>query len=284
MLLIGAHMSIAGGLHLAFARGEETGCAAIQVFTKNASQWRGKSISPAEADAFRQAWQESSIGPVIAHDSYLINLAATDESMWRKSIAAFVDEMDRCAALGIPELVMHPGAHLGAGEEAGLQRLAAAFREVFAAAPAGVTVLLENTAGQGTCLGSRFEHLAAIIELVPEGRFGVCFDTCHAYAAGYDLATAAGYVAVISEFDRVIGLERLRAFHVNDCKKGLGCRVDRHEHIGQGSIGEAGFAALMQDPRFAGIPKILETPKGDDMELDRMNLALLRRLAGAGEE
>jgi deoxyribonuclease-4 len=280
MLLIGAHMSIAGGLHLAFARGEETGCAAIQVFTKNASQWRGKSISPAEADAFRQAWQESSIGPVIAHDSYLINLAATDESMWRKSIAAFVDEMDRCAALGIPELVMHPGAHLGAGEEAGLQRLAAAFREVFAAAPAGVTVLLENTAGQGTCLGSRFEHLAAIIELVPEGRFGVCFDTCHAYAAGYDLATAAGYVAVISEFDRVIGLERLRAFHVNDCKKGLGCRVDRHEHIGQGSIGEAGFAALMQDPRFAGIPKILETPKGDDTELDRMNLALLRRLAG----
>jgi deoxyribonuclease-4 len=280
MLLIGAHMSIAGGLHLAFARGEETGCAAIQVFTKNASQWRGKSISPAEADAFRQAWQESSIGPVIAHDSYLINLAAPDEAMWRKSIAAFVDEMERCAALGIPELVMHPGAHLGAGEEAGLQRLAATFREIFAAAPAGVSVLLENTAGQGTCLGYRFEHLAAVIEQVPEGRFGVCFDTCHAWAAGYDLATAAGYAEVISEFDRVIGLARLRAFHVNDCKKGLGCRVDRHEHIGQGNIGEAGFAALMQDPRFAGIPKILETPKGEDAELDRMNLALLRRLSG----
>jgi deoxyribonuclease-4 len=178
---------------------------------------------------------------------------------------------------------MHPGAHLGAGEEVGLQRLAAAFREIFAAAPAGVTVLLENTAGQGTCLGSRFEHLAAVTEQVPEGRFGVCLDTCHAYAAGYDLATAAGYAAVISEFDRVIGLERLRAFHVNDCKKGLGCRVDRHEHIGQGSIGEAGFAALMQDSRFAGIPKILETPKGDDGELDRMNLALLRRLAGEGK-
>ncbi|HEY7745437.1 MAG TPA: deoxyribonuclease IV [Desulfuromonadales bacterium] len=283
MLLIGAHMSIAGGLHLAIARGVETGCAAIQVFTKNASQWRGKAISPAEAEAFRQAWQESSIGPVIAHDSYLINLAAPDEAMWRKSIAAFVDEMERCAVLGIPELVMHPGAHLGAGEEVGLQRLAAAFREIFAAAPAGVTVLLENTAGQGTCLGSRFEHLAAVIEQVPEGRFGVCLDTCHAYAAGYDLATAAGYAAVISEFDRVIGLERLRAFHVNDCKKGLGCRVDRHEHIGQGSIGEAGFAALMQDSRFAGIPKILETPKGDDGELDRMNLALLRRLAGEGK-
>jgi deoxyribonuclease-4 len=281
MLLIGAHMSIAGGLHLAIARGEETGCAAIQVFTKNASQWRGKAISPSEADAFRQAWRESSIGPVIAHDSYLINLAAPDETMWRKSIAAFVDEMERCAVLGIPELVMHPGAHLGAGEEAGLQRLSAAFREIFAAVPTGVSVLLENTAGQGTCLGHRFEHLAAVIEQVPEGRFGVCLDTCHAYAAGYDLSTAAGYAAVISEFDRVIGLERLRAFHVNDCKKGLGCRVDRHEHIGQGSIGEAGFAALMQDPRFAGIPKILETPKGEDAELDRMNLALLRRLSGA---
>jgi deoxyribonuclease-4 len=284
MLLIGAHMSIAGGLHLAFARGEETGCAAIQVFTKNASQWRGKEIAPAEADAFRRAWQASSIGPVIAHDSYLINLAAPDEGMWRKSIAAFVDEMERCAALGIPELVMHPGAHLGAGEEAGLQRLSAAFREIFAATPAGVSVLLENTAGQGTCLGHRFEHLAAVIEQVPEGRFGVCFDTCHAWAAGYDLATAAGYAAVMAEFDRVVGLECLRAFHLNDCKKGLGCRVDRHEHIGQGSIGEGGFAALMQDCRFASIPKILETPKGEDGELDRMNLALLRRLAGEGRD
>lgn len=284
MLLIGAHMSIAGGLHLAFARGEEVGCAAMQVFTKNASQWRGKTISPAEAAAFRQAWQESAIGPVIAHDSYLINLAAPDEEMWRKSIAAFLDEMERCALLGIPELVMHPGAHLGAGEAAGLQRLAAAFREIFAAAPPGVTVLLENTAGQGTCLGYRFEHLAAIMEQVPAGRFGVCFDTCHAWAAGYDLSTAVGYAATMSEFDRVIGLQRLRAFHVNDCKKGLGCRVDRHEHIGQGSIGEGGFAALMQDARVAGIPKILETPKGEDGESDRMNLATLRRLAAEGED
>lgn len=282
MLLIGAHMSIAGGLPLALARGEEAGCAAIQVFTKNASQWRGKTIAPEEAEAFRVAWQKSSIGPVIAHDSYLINLAAPDEAMWRKSIAAFVDEMERCALLGIPELVMHPGAHLGSGEEVGINRLAAAFREVFAEAPAEVAVLLENTAGQGTCLGWRFEHLAAVMELVPEGRFGVCFDTCHAYAAGYDLATAEGYATVMSEFDRVVGLERLRAFHVNDCKKGLGCRVDRHEHVGQGSIGEAGFAALMRDERFAVLPKILETPKGDAGELDLMNLALLRRLAGEG--
>jgi len=283
MLLIGAHMSIAGGAHLAFARGEETGCAAIQVFTKNASQWRGKPIAEEEAAAFRAAWKASPIGPVIAHDSYLINLAATDEAMWRKSIAAFLDEMQRCALLGIPELVMHPGAHLGAGEEAGLQRLAAAFRQIFAEAPPEVAVLLENTAGQGTCLGYRFEHLAEILERVPEGRFGVCFDTCHAYAAGYDLATAEGFAAVMAEFDRRIGLERLCAFHLNDCKKGLGSRVDRHEHIGQGAIGEAGFAALMRDGRFAAVPKILETPKGECGECDRMNLALLRRLAGEGE-
>jgi len=283
MLLIGAHMSIAGGAHRAFARGEETGCAAIQVFTKNASQWRAKPIAEAEAAAFRAAWQASAIGPVIAHDSYLINLAATDETMWQKSIAAFLDEMQRCAQLGIPELVMHPGAHLGAGEEAGLQRLAAAFRQIFAEAPPEVTVLLENTAGQGTCLGYRFEHLAAVLEQVPEGRFGVCFDTCHAYAAGYDLATAEGFAEVMAEFDRRIGLERLRAFHLNDCKKGLGSRVDRHAHIGQGAIGEAGFAALMQDGRFDAVPKILETPKGEGGECDMMNLALLRRLAGEAE-
>lgn len=283
MLLTGAHMSIAGGMHLAFSRGEEVGCAAIQIFTKNASQWRGKPISAAEADAFRRAWRESSIGPVISHDSYLINLAAPNEEMWRKSIAAFVDEMERCALLGIPELVMHPGAHLGTGEEYGLQRMVAAFREIFSAAPDGVTVLLENTAGQGSCLGYRFEHLAAIMEPVPTGRFGICFDTCHAWAAGYDLSTAASYEATMAEFDRIIGLKQLRAFHVNDCRKGLGCRVDRHEHIGQGSIGEAGFAALMQDTRFADIPKILETPKGDDGEFDRMNLATLRRLAAGGE-
>ena len=283
MLLTGAHMSIAGGMHLAFSRGEEVGCAAIQIFTKNASQWRGKPISAADAEAFRQAWQASSIGPVIAHDSYLINLAAPDEEMWRKSIAAFVDELERCALLGIPELVMHPGAHLGAGEESGLQRMAAAFREIFSVAPDGVTVLLENTAGQGTCLGHRFEHLASIMEQVPNGRFGVCFDTCHAWAAGYDLSSAEGYAATLAEFERHIGLPRLRVFHVNDCRKGLGCRVDRHEHVGQGSIGEAGFAALMQDARLAGIPKILETPKGEDGEFDRMNLATLRRLAAGGE-
>lgn len=278
-LLIGAHISIAGGIHLAIPRGEEVGCRALQIFTKNASQWRGRAISEEEARAFRQAWEQSPIGPVIAHDSYLINLASPDEELRRRSIAAFLDEMARCALLGVPDLVMHPGAHLGAGTAAGLDRLAEAFRTIFAEAPPAVTVLLENTAGQGTCLGWRFEHLADIMARVPNGRFGICFDTCHAFAAGYDLSSAEGYAAVLEEFDRLVGLERLRAFHVNDSKKELGSRVDRHEHVGQGAIGPAGFAALMRDPRFLGVPKILETPKGQEGEFDRMNLAALQKLA-----
>jgi deoxyribonuclease-4 len=279
MLLIGAHMSISGGLHLAFERGMAVGCTALQIFTKNASQWRGKPISPAEAETFRAAWRQSGIGPVIAHDSYLINLAAPQEEMWRRSIAAFLDEMERCALLGVPALVMHPGAHLGAGEEAGIGRLAEAFRLVFAEAPAGVTVLLENTAGQGSYLGHRFEHLAEVMARVPQGRFGVCLDTCHAFAAGFDLTSAEGYEAMLAGFDRLIGLPRIAAFHLNDARKGLGSRVDRHEHIGQGEIGREAFGRLLRDERFAAVPKILETPKGEDDALDRMNLALLRELA-----
>jgi len=272
-------MSIAGGAHLAISRGEEAGCTAIQVFTKNASRWRGKPLGIDDAEAFRSAWSGSAIGPVIAHDSYLINLAAPEEDKWARSKAAFLDEMRRCALLGIPRLVMHPGAHMGAGEEAGLERLCRAFEDIFRDAPDTVTVLLENTAGQGTYLGNRFEHLAEVMEKVPQGRFGVCLDTCHAFAAGYDLSSAGGYAAVMEEFDRHIGTAHLLAFHLNDSKKGLGCRVDRHEHIGQGAIGEAGFAALMRDERFQRIPKILETPKGKDDAMDRMNLATLRRLA-----
>ena len=277
---IGAHMSIAGGMHLAFSRGEEVGCTAIQVFTKNASQWRGKTLNALEAEAFRKAWKESSIGPVIAHDSYLINLAAPDEGKWKMSIAAFIDEMERCAFLGIPALVMHPGAHMGAGEEAGLKRICEAFHIIFSEAPDEVTVLLENTAAQGTYLGGRFEHLASIMEGVPGGRFGVCFDTCHAFAAGYDISTADGFAATMDAFERVLGVKHIRAFHVNDSKKELGGRLDRHEHVGKGCIGREGFMALMQDDRFRAAPKILETPKGEGDEFDRMNLAALRLLAG----
>lgn len=277
---LGVHVSIAGGIEKAFARGEAIGCTAIQIFTKNASQWRAKPISAESAAAFRACRQQSPIGPVAAHDSYLINLAAPDPAKWEQAKAAFADELERCALLGVEALVMHPGAHLGAGEEVGLQRIAAAFREIFAAAPAGVRVLLETTAGMGSHLGWRFEQLARIMELVPQHDFGVCLDTCHVFAAGYDLASEAGYAAMMAEFDRLIGCERLRLFHVNDSKKPCGSRVDRHEHVGRGCIGETGFACLMRDARFRAVPKILETPPGEANVDDLRNLTLLRRLAG----
>lgn len=277
---IGAHMSISGGLHLAFPRGEEVGCTAMQVFTKNASQWKAKPISDEDAQLFREAWEQSPIGPVIAHDSYLINLAAPDDAKWAQSKAAFADEIERCSKLGIQGLVMHPGSHLGEGEEAGLARVCAAFQEIFAATPDDVTVLIENTAGQGTNLGWRFEHLATILDGVPGGRFGVCFDTCHAFAAGYDVSSREGFARVMEEFDRLVGIEKIRAFHVNDAKKPLASRVDRHEQLGEGFVGRDGFKALMQDKRFYAVPKILETPKGEGNDWDLKNLALLRELAG----
>lgn len=282
-MLLGVHVSISGGFDQAVARGAALGCTAIQIFTKNASQWRGKTISAAEVAAFRAALSASEIKSVVAHDSYLINLAAPPGETREKSLAAFSDELERCALLGVPYLVMHPGAHLGDGVETGIERIAAAFRTIFAGAPASVTVLLENTAGQGTYLGSSFAELAAIIAQVPEGRFGVCFDTCHAYAAGYDIATPAGFAAVLDEFERHLGLERLRAFHLNDSRKGLSSHVDRHEGIGSGALGIEAFRFLMNDPRFNEIPKILETPKGEDgMSDDIKNLAILRRLAAEG--
>lgn len=277
---LGAHVSIAGGVENAFARGAEIGATAIQIFTKNASQWRAKPIAAASAEAFRRAWKESDIGPVIAHDSYLINLAATDDAKWQQSKDAFIDELQRCALLGIGELVMHPGSHLGSGEEAGIARVVQAFREILPQAPESVRILVETTAGQGSNLGWRFEHLAQILVGLPPERFGVCFDTCHVFVAGYDLSSETGYHEVMDEFDRLVGVERIACFHLNDCKKPCGSRVDRHDHVGRGTIGEAGFAALMQDARFATVPKILETPKGENNVDDLRNLALLRRLAG----
>ena len=280
-MLLGVHVSIAGGFDQAIARGTALGCTAIQIFTKNASQWRGKAISAAEAAAFKTARAQSAIASVIAHDSYLINLAAPPGENRDKSIAAFSDEMQRCATLGVPYLVMHPGAHLGDGVAVGIERVSAAFTEIFRNAPQSVTVLLENTAGQGSYLGSRFEELAEIIAQTPTGRFGICFDTCHAFAAGYDIASASGYDAVMNDFERLLGREMLRVFHLNDSRKGLACHVDRHEGIGNGALGLEAFRAIMTDPRFAAIPKILETPKGEDeISGDVANLAILRRLAG----
>lgn len=278
-LLLGTHVSIAGGLHNAFSRGEQAGCSAIQIFTKNASRWHAKPLSTSDITAFKAARHQSPIAFIAAHSSYLINLASPDNDKRQKSIDAFVDEIQRCADLGIESLVMHPGAHTGSGSTRGLAQLCASFRTIFRQVPSTVMVLLENTAGQGTYLGSRFEQLASIIKDVPEGHFGICLDTCHAFAAGYDLASEAGYTETIDEFDRLIGLQHLKLIHINDSKKPCGSKVDRHAHIGEGEMGIAGFKALMQDERLAQVPKILELPPGEDNCHDKKNLVLLRAMA-----
>jgi len=276
----GAHMSIAGGLYKAFAHGERAGCEALQIFSKNQQQWRAKPLAEAEIGKFKAELQRVGDWPLVVHDSYLINLASPNDELWHKSIAAFGEELERCAALGIPYLVTHPGAHVGSGEEVGLRREAAALNQLLdQGVGADVMVLLETTAGQGTTLGYRFEHLARLIELVGHSeRLGVCVDMCHILAAGYDIRTPEAYAATFAEFDRLIGLERIKVFHVNDSQKGLGSRVDRHAHIGAGCVGIAGFRALVNDPRFKGLPMILETPKGEDLAEDIANLATLRGL------
>ena len=275
----GAHMSVSGGLDLAFPRANAVGATAVQIFSKNANRWSAPPLTVAEIAAFRSAWQASGIGPVMVHDAYLINLAAPDPDNWAKSKAAMSEELQRCADLGISFLIAHPGAHLGAGVDAGIARIRTALSEIFTTSDPAVCLLLENTAGQGSYLGHEFSHLARLMEGFGE-RVGICFDTCHAHAAGYDLASAEGYERTIAEFDRFIGCRWLRAFHLNDCLKPCGCRVDRHTHIGAGTIGVAGFTRLLQDVRFVHLPMILETPKGDDGEtMDRVNLALLRQLA-----
>jgi deoxyribonuclease-4 len=279
---LGAHVSIAGSIDKAFPRAEAVGATTLQVFTKNANRWQAKPIAADDAESFRHAWQQSDIGPVLAHNAYLINLASPKNDVWEKSKLALLDEMDRCAQLGIPELVMHPGAHLDSGVETGLERIRQSFRELLPKAPSSVRLLLENTAGQGSCLGADFAHLGRLIEGFSPDRFGVCFDTCHAHAAGYDLSTGTGYQQTMAAFESAVGLDQLRAFHLNDCRKECGCRVDRHAHIGEGTIGMQGFTCLMQDQRFVDRPMIIETPKGEDGSMDRTNLERLRQMAGEG--
>jgi deoxyribonuclease-4 len=277
---LGAHMSIAGSYDQAFYRGQQVGCEAIQVFTKQPNRWAAKAITPEEAAAFLKAQEETGITPVIAHDAYLINLASPEDELWEKSVDAFQIEIERASTLGIPYLVTHAGAHKGSGEEAGLQRIVEALDLVCERTPqAQVMILLETTAGQGGYLCYRFEHIAWLIANArrPE-RLGVCFDTCHVFAAGYDLRTPESYADTMRRFDETIGLERLKAFHLNDCLKGLGSRVDRHAHIGQGQLGLEAFRSLVNDPRFQDHPMVLETQKGPEMEEDRMNLATLRGL------
>jgi len=278
-LLVGAHMSIAGGIYRAFEHGRNAGCRTIQIFLKNSNQWKGKPLSEEDRTLYRQAQQQTNIRPAVAHNSYLINLASPDPALYEKSLDAFVDEMKRANFLGVSCVILHPGSHMGTGEGDGIARVAAALNRALDRVDPPVRILLENTAGQGSCLGHRFEHLAAVLERVTDAnRVGVCLDTCHTFAAGYDIRTEEGYVRTMREFDRLVGIGRIAVIHVNDCMKNLGCRVDRHTHIGKGFIGLEGFRCLVNDRRFAKVPKILETPKGEDLKLDKMNLATLRRL------
>jgi deoxyribonuclease-4 len=274
-------MSIAGGHALAIERATTFGMTACQIFTKNANQWSAKPIAPEAAEAFHSRLAASDIGFIVAHDSYLINLASPDDTLWERSIAAFSDELIRAGQLGVPWLVTHPGAPMGSGIDVGVARVATALNRIFAAHPyLAVTVLLETTAGQGTTLGRSFEELAALLALIEDQtRVGVCFDTCHVFAAGYDIRDAASYAATMQAFDETIGFDRLRVFHLNDSKKGLGARVDRHAHVGEGELGSEAFRLLLTDERFATHPGILETPKDDDGEDDRRNMATLRGLA-----
>lgn len=277
---LGAHIPISGGLELSPLRGKEVGCEIIQIFTKNSNQWNAKPLSAEQIAAFQANLQSSGIKQAFAHDSYLINLASPDEELYRKSLAAFIHELERAESLGLTALVFHPGSHVGKGEEYALQKIAESVNLAHQKTPHfQVLTCFENAAGQGTNVGYCFEHLARLIELVEEKkRIGICIDTQHAFASGYDLRTEEGYKEVFERFEELVGISWIKAFHLNDSKKGLGSRVDRHEHIGKGEIGLTAFRCLMNDPRFENIPMSLETPKGADLKEDRENLAVLRGL------
>jgi len=291
---LGAHLSIAGGLPRAVDRAEASGCQALQIFTKSAGQWRARDLPPDEIALFKRRVRQTKIRPVVAHNSYLINVAAADRALRRQSIAALRDELDRAESLAIDGLVMHPGSYTSGTESGGLKLIADALASILESRPDGRTrLLLEHTAGQGTNLGHRFEHLAEIIDrLGGSPRVGVCLDTCHLLTAGYDIGSSEGYDSTFRQFGRIVGFSRLKAFHLNDSKKPCGSRVDRHEHIGKGCLGLAPFRRIVNDPRFAKLPMVLETPKIDtprsrrlsDIDpLDKMNLATLRgleRIAG----
>ena len=289
MPYFGVHESISGGHYKAVSAAAASGFDCVQIFSKNSAQWQAKPLTQEEGLRFQQTLQKHNIRFPLVHDSYLINLASGKEDLRQKSLAAFADEMERTAALGIPWIVMHPGSPTGDesenAEENGLQRIAEAFDTIFQQTKTSVMVLLETTAGQGSNLGWKFEHLARIIELsaFPD-RFGVCVDTCHITAAGYSLATQRDYEATFEQFDEIIGLDRLKAFHLNDSVKGIGSRVDRHAHIGHGALGLEPFRLIVNDPRFAELPMYLETPKGtveiegETLDWDAVNLRTLKSL------
>lgn len=288
---LGAHMSTAGGVFTSFKRGDEVGCDSMLIFTKSNRQWKAKPLTEKDIQQFKDAAQEyNHIHPVAVHASYLINIASPKEDLWEKSYQALKVEVERCGQLGIPLINFHPGSHVKSGEEAGTNQIVRGLKrlldETESSAPDTI-ICLETMAGQGTNLGYTFEQIATMLsEAGPNERLGVCLDTCHIFAAGYDFRTPEAYEATMAEFDNVIGLDQLKFFHLNDSKFDLGQKKDRHEHIGQGFIGAEGFANFLNDPRWADHPAHLETPKtekdddGNEIEMDPVNLATLRGLLG----
>lgn len=277
--MLGAHMSIEGGLFRALERGGSIGCQTIQLFSKNSNRWAAKELTDSEIQEFKTTRAQTGIDPVFAHCSYLINLAAPNH-FYKMSIQALVTEIQRGEQLGLDFVVLHPGAHMGTGDEEGLKRIVAALDEAMERTiGARCSVAIENTAGQGSCVGCSFEHLEFLLAHVrcPE-RLAFCIDTCHLFASGYDIRTRGQYDSTTARLLDSVPLKKIRAFHLNDSKKDIGSRVDRHEHIGKGFIGLEGFRFLLNDERFRQLPKVLETPKGKDLTEDVMNLKTLREL------
>ena len=275
-------MSIAGGMSEAVKRARSVDATALQVFVKSSNQWAARAFAEGEVEGFRAAIRDAGLARhTVAHASYLINLASPDDALWEKSVAALRLELDRCEALAIPWLVVHPGAHMGAGVAAGIKRVASALQRVLPRSKEGSSgVLLENTAGQGTTLGARFEDIGEMMKQAGDlERVGACIDTCHALAAGHEFRSPSAYGEMIAAVDRAFGLGRLRAFHLNDSKGDLGSKRDRHEHIGKGRVGLPGFRSILTDPRFSDLPMVIETEKADDLAEDRVNLQALRSVA-----
>ena len=276
---LGAHMSIAGGIPLAAERAQKAGCEVLQIFVKNNNRWQGRPLSVEEALEFQKACQACSIEEAVGHAGYLINLASPQEDLWKRSIDSLIDELERAGRLSLGCLVVHPGSHMGMGESKGVRRVAQALNQISDRCDWTVPIALETTAGQGTSLGSRFEHLRDIMGgLKAPNRVAVCLDTCHIFAAGHEIRDRRSYLKTLRAFQRTVGLEKLVLLHLNDSRRALGSRVDRHEHIGKGEIGLEGFRWIMNDRRLRSIPKILETPKGKTHREDRRNLRVLRSL------
>ncbi len=282
---LGAHISIAGGVHIALQRGKSIDCNAVQLFVKSSNQWRAKKLTTEEIDLFHEESESFAPGFIIAHTSYLINIASPDPDLLKKSADSLLVELQRCAILDIPYLVLHPGSHRGAGVEQGISTIAETINRLYGkTACGGTSILLEITAGAGNTIGSRFEELAGIIDLIEDkSRAGICYDTCHAFTAGYDIRTKKTYNATFKSLDETVGLDYLKAFHLNDSMKEFGSHKDRHTHIGQGEIGIDAFSYLMRDKRFQDRAMVLETPKGPDLKEDIENLALLRSLRKTGK-